>query len=621
MSNNLSTAKKKLNQGKLAEAYKLLSRILKKDPNDTRAQYLFGDCLIRQNRINEATAHLKEAILGGNTEPCIFLLSGVALQKTGQFLDAKKSYDLAERSGCTEDLLYYMIGSYHANISKDVTQAEIYFAKTITNNPNSYVAYVALSKLYNDQGRYEEAIQTLDYCLTHGYETVEVYVNLGLALSHQGRQEEALACCKKSVEIAPENAIAKQNYLVQLLFSLDDETAIYPEIRKITKPLNALSKKKFGGEINCKPDQKLKLGFVSADFHQHVISHYFMPVLRHLNRDKFSIHLFSNNIINDQVTDSFKALSDAWYNCAHINDEQLENKIRSDKIDILIDLSNNTAGNRLTVFLNRPAPMQVSMMGLPMSTGLDCMDYALRDRYTTEKCHLNKYSSEKILAVENSAFYDPLIDLPPIADLPYVKNGYITFGSFNGLKKIDKNLMEVWAKLLHALPGSMIKLMTDDYENSFMREYLYGIFAQFDVEKSRLILQPRLPIEEFLASHNEVDIALDPYPYHGESTSYHSLLMGLPLVSRCGNSCASNVSNRILSAINRQHWVASDFDEYITIALSLAHDVDSLISNRKTLRTEVEDSSLMNFKQVTENIETALMSGWRTLCESQNQGS
>ncbi|MCU7876054.1 MAG: hypothetical protein KZQ84_04490 [Candidatus Thiodiazotropha sp. (ex Lucinoma borealis)] len=256
-----------------------------------------------------------------------------------------------------------------------------------------------------------------------------------------------------------------------------------------------------------------------------------------------------------------------------------------------------------------------------MSTGLDCMDYALRDRYTTEKCHLNKYSSEKILAVENSAFYDPLIDLPPIADLPYVKNGYITFGSFNGLKKIDKNLMEVWAKLLHALPGSMIKLMTDDYENSFMREYLYGIFAQFDVEKSRLILQPRLPIEEFLASHNEVDIALDPYPYHGESTSYHSLLMGLPLVSRCGNSCASNVSNRILSAINRQHWVASDFDEYITIALSLAHDVDSLISNRKTLRTEVEDSSLMNFKQVTENIETALMSGWRTLCESQNQGS
>ncbi|MEL0585212.1 MAG: hypothetical protein AAES65_10095 [Candidatus Thiodiazotropha sp. (ex. Lucinoma kazani)] len=153
-----------------------------------------------------------------------------------------------------------------------------------------------------------------------------------------------------------------------------------------------------------------------------------------------------------------------------------------------------------------------------------------------------------------------------------------------------------------------------------MKDYLHDIFAQFDVEKSRLILQPRLPIEEFLASHNEVDIALDAYPCHGESTSYHSLLMGLPLVSRTGRSCASNASNRILSAINRQHWVANDFDEYIDIALSLAHDVDSLISNRKNLRTEIENSSLMDFRRITENIESALMSGWRTLCENQNQG-
>ncbi|MCU7865839.1 MAG: tetratricopeptide repeat protein [Candidatus Thiodiazotropha sp. (ex Lucinoma borealis)] len=620
MSNNLSRANKKLNQGKLAEAYKLLSRALKKDPSDTRAQYLLGDCLIRQDRIEEAINHLKKATSGGNTEPCIFFLCGVALQKVGQFLDAKKSYDLAERSGCTENLMYYMIGSYHANISKDFTNAEIYFARTITNNPNAYVAYVALSKLYNDQGRYEEAIQTLDYCLTHDYETVEVYVNLGLALSHQGRQEEALACCKKSVEMAPENAIAKQNYLTQLLFSIDDETVIYPEIQKITKSLNAHSKIKYDGKINCQTDRKIKLGFVSADFRKHAISHYFLPILRHLNRDKFSVYLYYNNTIHDQMTDSFNALSDTWCNCILLKDKQLENKIRSDNIDILIDLSNNTAGNRLTAFLNKPAPMQVSLMGLPMSTGLDCMDYAVRDQYTAEKCHLNEYSSEKILPIENSAFFDPLIDLPPISAPPCIKNGYITFGSFNGLRKIDKNLMGVWAKLLHSLPGSMIKLMTDDYMNSFMKDYLYDIFAQFDVEKSRLILQPRLPIEEFLASHNEVDIALDAYPCHGESTSYHSLLMGLPLVSRTGRSCTSNASNRILSAINRQHWVANDFDQYIDIALSLAHDVDSLISNRKNLRTEIENSSLMDFKRITENIESALMSGWRTLCENQNQG-
>jgi protein O-GlcNAc transferase len=619
MSHNLSKAKKKLNQGKLAEAHKLLSRATKNDPSDSEAQYLFGDCLIRQNRIEEAINYLQKTISTGNANPCLFFLAGVALEKVGQLADAGKSYELAERSGCTENLMYYMIGSYHTNITKDFSKAEIYLAKTIANLPTAYVAYVALAKLYGDQGRYEESLQALDYCLTHGYETVEVYVNLGRALSCQGRQDEALGCYKKSVEIDPRHTVAQQNYLAQLLFSYDEESAIYPEIRKITEFLNLRSKKKYDGKIDCLPGRKLNLGFVSADFREHVISHYFMPILRNINRSKFSLYLYSNNPSEDQTSAQYRELSDFWCKCYQLSDEQLESKIISDKIDILIDLSNNTAGNRLSAFLNRPAPMQVSMMGLPMSTGLDCMDFALRDQYTAEKCNLDEYSSEIILPVKNISYFDPLIELPAISEPPCITNGYITFGSFNGLRKIDKSLMQVWAKLLHSLPGSKIKLMTEDYNNSFMKDYLYDIFATFGVDKSRVTLQSRLPMQEFLASHNQVDIALDPYPYHGESTSYHSLFMGLPLVSRSGNSCASNVSNRILSAINRESWVANNFDEYIDIALNLATDVDSLVANRKSLRNEIANSSLMDFKQATENVESALLSGWHTLCSNQHQ--
>lgn len=618
MPHNLSKAKKKLNQGKLAEAHKLLSRATKNDPNNKEAQYLFGDCLIRQSRIEEAINYLKKTISTGNANPCLFFLAGVALEKVGQFADAGKSYQFAEQSGCTENLMYYMIGSYHANVTKEFEKAEIYFARTISNNPTTYVAYVALAKLYSDQGRYEESLQALDYCLTHGYETVEVYVNLGRALSCQGRQDDALACCKKSVEIDPRNTVAKQNYLTQLLFSCDEERVIYPEIRKTTESLNANSRKKYGGKIDAQPDRKLNLGFVSADFREHVISHYFMPILRNLNRAKFSVYLYSNNASEDQTSNQYRELSDFWCNCYRLSDEQLESKIISDKIDILIDLSNNTAGNRLSAFLNRPAPMQVSMMGLPMSTGLDCMDFALRDQYTAEKCRLNEYSSEKILPVKHASYFDPLIELPAISEPPCITNGYITFGSFNGLRKIDKSLMEIWAKLLHSLPGSRIRLMTEDYNNSFMRDYLYDIFATFGVDNSRVTLQSRLPMQEFLTSHNQVDIALDPYPYHGESTTFHSLFMGLPVVSRSGNSCASNVSNRILSAINRESWIATNYDEYIDIALNLAADVDSLATNRKSLRKEIEHSSLMNFKQTTEDVESALLSGWRTLCDDQD---
>jgi predicted O-linked N-acetylglucosamine transferase (SPINDLY family) len=621
MSNSLSTAIKKLQQGKLTEASKLFARVIKKEPTNAQAQLLQGQCLLRQNRIQEALVHLQQAISAGNPEPCIYYLCAVALEKSGQFLDAQKSYDIAERLGCTDNLMYYMIGCFNANVTKNFAKAEAYFAKTITGNPAAYIAYVALSKVYIDQCRYEDALQALDYCLTHGYESAEIYVNLGHALSHQGRQEEALACYQKSNELAPDYAIAKQNYLAQLLFSLDDEAEIYPEIRKINKSMNSRSRKKYTGEMNCQPGRKLNLGFVSADFRQHAITHYFMPVLKHLDRGRFIIKLFSNNIIEDQTSQALKALSDDWINCSQMTDKQLEEKIRSEKIDILIDLSNNTAGNRLTVFLSRPAPMQVSMMGLPMSTGLECMDYAMRDRQTAEKCQLDKYSVEKILPVENTAFFDPLIELPPVATPPCVENGYITFGSFNGLRKIDKSIMEVWAKLMHALPNSVIQLMTDDQDNSFMRDYLYDIFAEFGVDNSRLLLQARLPLSEFLTSHNEVDIALDPYPYHGESTSYHSLLMGLPLVTRAGNSYASNVSNRILAAINREHWVANSFDEYIEIALSLAADVEGLVEHRKTLRNDIENSSLMDFEQVTGTIETALLTGWQTLCETRSRSN
>jgi len=620
MSHNLSKAKKKLHQGKLADAHKILSRAVKKNPSDAQAQYMFGECLINQNRIKEAIDYLKKTISGGQSNPCLCFLFGIALEKVGRHTEAGKYYELAERSGCTENIMYYMIGCYHTNVTMDLLKAEIYFAKTISDNPAAYVAYQALSKIYIDQGRYEDGLQALDYCLTHGYETVEVYINLGRALSCQGRQDEALACCKKSVEIDPRNSVAKQNYIAQLLFSYDEEEAIYQEIRRINKSLNTHSKNKYDRTIDCQPNRKLNLGFISADFREHVISHYFMPILRNIDRDKFSVHLYSNCNTQDETTKSYRTSSDFWSNCYPLSDEQLENKIISDKIDILIDLSNNTAGNRLSVFLSRPAPMQVSMMGLPMSTGLDCMDYALRDQNTAEKCNLKEYSSENILPVKYVTYFDPLIELPEITEPPCITNGYITFGSFNGLRKIDKSLMEVWAKLLHSLPGSKIKLMTEDSDNSFMREYLYDIFTAFDIDKSRVLLQSRLPMVDFLASHNQVDIALDPYPYHGESTTFHSLFMGLPVVSRRGNSCASNVSNRILSAISREEWVADSFDEYIDIALKLGRDEGALISNRKTLRKDIENSSLMNFKQAIEDIESALISGWSNVCKNQNQG-
>ncbi|WP_369158058.1 hypothetical protein [Candidatus Thiodiazotropha sp. LNASS1] len=232
----------------------------------------------------------------------------------------------------------------------------------------------------------------------------------------------------------------------------------------------------------------------------------------------------------------------------------------------------------------------------------------------------------QLLPIENLTLYKPLFEFPALVEPPCVKNGHVTFGSFNGLRKIDISIMEIWARLLHNLPGSKIRLVIDDYQNELMRDHVHDIFAKFNVDKSSVILHPRLPLDDYLLSHNEVDIALDPYPYHGQTTSFNSLLMGLPLVSRAGKSVASNLSTRILSAIDRQQWIAKDFDSYIEIALSLARDKESLVSIRRTLRKEVENSSIMDYERHAENIEAALMKGWQLLYganskEANNQGS
>ncbi|MES9853841.1 MAG: tetratricopeptide repeat protein [Candidatus Thiodiazotropha sp. L084R] len=614
MSNNLAVAQKKLSQGKLSDAQKLLTRALKKEPENSKAQYLLGETLLLQEKIDESIPYLMKAVASKQVEPCWFVMCGVALERVGQYADAEKSYNLAEQAGCIDDRMYYMIGNFHTNITKNYQKAEIYLAKLISNKPEASVAYLALSKLYIKQERHEEAIQALDCCLQQNFETPEVYINLGHALSHQGRQEEALACNKKAMELDPNNAIAIQNYLVQLLYIKDDQAEIYQEVRKITVKINKGAKTKFSGTINCDSERKIRIAFVSADLRHHAIAYYFKPIIEQFDKGRFSLCFYYNNFVYDETTNDIKQHAEIWRETPHMNDQQLANQIREDKIDILVDLSNHTVGNRLTAFTLHPAPMQVSWMGLPITTGLDCMDYALKDQLIVEKCHLEANASEKILAVENLTLYSPLSELPPLSEPPCIKNGYITFGSFNGLRKIDRNIMDTWAKIVLKLPDSRIRMVIEDYNSVTMREHIYDIFGEFGVDKHRVELKPSLGMSDYMASHSEVDIALDPYPYHGQTTSFNALLMGLPLVSLCGKSVASNISRRILTAIGKQAWLAEEIDQYIEIALNLAQDKEKLISVRKTLRQELQDSYIMDYKKLTGEIESALLAGWNNLC-------
>ncbi|MES9972004.1 MAG: tetratricopeptide repeat protein [Candidatus Thiodiazotropha sp.] len=621
MSTTLIKAQKKLKQGKLDEAKKLFSRLLKKEPGNPQALYHLGEILLLQGKLTEALVRLKEALSSGQAKPCWYVMSGVALEKKGMFSDAEKSYKLAEMSGCTDEQMYLLLGSFYTNSIQNYPKAELYYSSLISMNPTAFLAYLGLSRLYLKQQRYEDAIQALDYCLSNGYESADIYINLGHALSHQGRQKDALTCNRKAVEIQPDSIIARQNCILQLLYTLDDQSAIYRETVEHAAVVNALAKPRSTHKIDCRTDRKLKLGFISADLRNHAISYYFTPLYKLFNKDQFSLHVYYNNVLYDDITEKLKNRSDSWCECQLYDDQQLANQILSDKIDILIDLSNHTSGNRLAALSKRPAPMQVSWMGVPISTGLDYMDFSLKDKSLLKLCNLAENATEKILPVENLTFYDPLVEMPALAEPPCIENGYVTFGSFNGLQKVDQDLIQTWAKILHQVPESKIRMIVDDYNNSLMREHIFDHFKKFNVDESRVKLQPRLGLEEYLESHNKVDIALDPYPYHGETTTYNLLLMGLPIVSRAGNSTASNISTRILSTLNLQEWIAKDFNEYINIATTLAMDTEKLVAIRKSLRGTIENSSIMDYEGVTRRVESALLTGWEEICKSKGFGN
>ncbi|MCG8488879.1 MAG: tetratricopeptide repeat protein [Chromatiales bacterium] len=615
MSNPLINAERKLKQGKLGEAHKLLVRALKKEPDNPKVQYLIGETLLLQNRTDESINYLMKAVSSRQAEPCWYVMCGVALERKGQYADAEKSYRFAEMAGCDNERMYYMIGNFNINITKNYSKAEIYLSKLIAKKPDAAIAYMALSRLYILQERYEEALQALDQCLQLKFETPEVYINLSHALSHQGRQDEALSCNQKALELDPNNTIAIQNYLVQLLYTEDDQQKIYTEVRKLTHSINKRSKTLFPGAPDCTAERQLTVGFVSADLRHHAISHYFKPILECFDRERFSLNFYYNNHVYDDTTHAIKKHADLWRETAHLDDKELVNLIRGDQVDILIDLSNHTVGNRLLAFTQRPAPMQVSWMGLPITTGLDCMDYALKDQLTIETCQLDKNASEKMLPVDNLTFYNPISELPPLSEPPCLRNGYVTFGSFNVLRKINQRIMETWAKIVLKLPESRIRMVIEDYNNATMQEHIYEIFAQHGVDRSRVELKPSLALSDYMASHNEVDIALDPYPYHGQTTSFNSLLMGLPLVSCCGNSVASNYSRRILNAIDKQAWLAENLEQYVDIALRLAQDKENLSRLRKNLRQEVQNSSLTDYQHLAKDIESALLTGWDNLCK------
>ena len=365
------------------------------------------------------------------------------------------------------------------------------------------------------------------------------------------------------------------------------------------------------------PARRLRVGYVSADFRSHAVGFFFEPLLANHDRNVVEAVCYSGVARPDATTERLRSMASQWRDIGGLSTEQVASMIRADGIDILVDLAGHTSGTRLKVFAHKPAPVQVTYLGYPTTTGLPVMDYRFTDELADPEGE-DVYYTEKLLRLPGAFLcYRPLDNCPPVSPLPAMEKGYVTFGSFNNLSKISPSVISLWVKLLQEVPGSRLFVKNPSLTDTATRERYYGLLEKQGATRDRVELQGRTATQaEHLALYSRLDIALDTFPYNGTTTTCEAIWMGVPVITLAGQRHAGRVGVSILSNAGFGEWIARTPEQYITLAAGLAADVKKLAALRANLRQRMSDSPLCDGQVFARKVETAYREIWRAWCAS-----
>lgn len=360
------------------------------------------------------------------------------------------------------------------------------------------------------------------------------------------------------------------------------------------------------------PGRRLKLGYVSPDFRRHSVAWFFEPLLAHRDAARFEVILYSSSASTDEVSTRLRAQADAWRDITTLDDAAAARRIAEDGIDLLVDLAGHTSGNRLGVFARRPAPVQITVLGYPATTGMRAMDYRLSDARVDPPGASDAHYTERLLRLPRClwCFRAPLS--PPVGPLPALKNGFVTFGSFNNVGKLSDACLALWAGALKAIPTS--RLLIAGAESWETRLRIQERFDELGIDGARITFEGKRDYAGFLALRDAVDIALDSTPFGGATTTCDSLWMGVPVLALVGDRCASRACYSILHSAGLEDWAASDAAAFAAVAAARAADLPALARLREGLRTQLAASPLCDETGFARDTEAAYLAAWRNWC-------
>ncbi|MBC7949126.1 MAG: tetratricopeptide repeat protein [Chitinophagaceae bacterium] len=555
--------------------------------NLSRAQQLYEKCLITAPDFAPALNNL-----------------GIVLASSGNAKAARQRFQEAIEIDPADPDPHNNLGRLLME-QRDYLLAAASFREALMRQPNHAEALSNLSFVYTCAGQISLAIEAAEKALVINPEMIDAKINLGRAWINAGDVIQGLSFYREAVALAPLKTELRSNIFYSLHYLAACEEEISAELdcwKSMFTDHNQFGLRQLPSNRSC-----LKIGYVSPDMGRHPVGFHLLPVLRHHDHSRLQIVCYSDRTYEDDISEDLSSYVDVWRQTSHLSDEALAHLIVSDNIDILIDLAGHTANNRLRVFAMKPARIQISWLGYWGTTGLKTMDYVVSDSYTVPLGAEHSFV-EKIVRLPGCRFcYSPPDYAPDVAPLPASKNGYITFGSFNNIAKINENVISLWVDVLKTIPDSRLVLKWHTLADQLVKKRIIALFKDKGVAQDRLELRSSSPHAEMLSEYGDVDIALDPFPFNGGMTTCEALWMGVPVLTLSGDRPVSRQTFAFLKTIGLDGFNTFDVDEFVSRAIYWSHELEKLQLIRSRLRTQMVNSLLCDGEAFTLNLETALI--------------
>ncbi|HEY2414933.1 MAG TPA: tetratricopeptide repeat protein [Pirellulaceae bacterium] len=599
--------------GKLAEAIDCLRRAADLKPESAEVQNNLGAMLQQQGDLVSAVTSYRRAIERRPNYAVAYFNLANALRDQGKKREAMQAYRSAIALQPELAEAYVNLGNVLAD-SRRLSEAVTCFQHAIRLKPDLAEAHNSLGTALYEQGQFANAADCYRQAVTLLPDYAEAHSNLGAALKNVGQVDESIAHHRRAVELRPDSSSAHSSLLYTLNYSPNyDAVAIYEECKcwdqRHAEPLRQIIQP-FANDRS--PDRRLRVGYVSPNFRDHCQAFFTIPLFSSHDHRQFEVFCYSDVLWPDAITERLRSNADVWREVNTLSDEEVAAQIRADGIDILIDLTMHMERRRLLVFARQPAPVQACWLAYPGTTGLATMEYRLTDPFLDPPGLFDHYYAEESVRLPDTFWcYDPLTDQPAINVLPVRSNGYVTFGSLNNYCKINRGVLELWARVMRAVERSKLLFLSPE---GLHRQTAFDILADEGVDPGRVTFVSPRPRAQYLELYHHIDIGLDPFPANGHTTSLDAYWMGVPVVTIVGQSALGRAGVSQLNNLGLQHLIASTPDEFVKIATELAGDLEGLASLRATLRSRMRASPLMDAPRFARNIESAYRAMWTRWC-------